>query len=89
MTDNISEEPGLTLSLGKMRLSTSPCMIGGARKAKAIIAQSPIVISTGCSAVRVTGLANSVAEIELRTGSSVATSSQANHIRQVTGFRRW
>ena len=78
-----------TLSFGIKRLSTSPCMIGGANNAKTMIASSPLAISVGCSALREICLPKAVAEIEVRMGPSAATSTQASQMVQVTGRRRW
>ena len=59
-------------------------MMGGT-KARAMMGTSPMPISIGCSAVRVIGLPKAVAEIEVSTGPSAATSTQANQMVRVTG----
>jgi hypothetical protein len=68
------------LTFGSTRLSTSPCMIGGASTANAI--------SANCSAVGAIGLPRAVATIVLKTGINAETSTQASQIVKVTCRRR-
>src|SRR4051812_46074180 len=73
-----------TLNFGRTRLSTSPCVIGGANAANRPRASSPALISAGCGAFGETCFPNAVAEIVMKTGTSAETSTQASQTGQVT-----